>query len=384
VSGLIKLVDQVDSLASSLALVTDDIIGVDVERADSHRYHRTAALVQVGDADACVLLDPLAVPDPVALATMCQERTVVLHALENDLAPMEALGVRMPKLHDSAIAAGLLGLPVGLGDLLSTVVGVELTTDKSKYQRADWEKRPLSQGMIDYAAGDVFFLPELWRALETQLREAGRWEWYEQELEATIAGTYIDSRHWEKVKGSGRLEPEQRSILRSLWDARESICREEDIAPNRLIHDKTLLDLALKPAASPQELERRDPQRRRGPIQDHADELFRAQEIGIDAEPEERAAARRWSDAQRDAYDALRDRRSEIAEGLGIDAGLLCASRMLHAAISADPMTPDELATAAGLRPWQREQLLDALWHAFLDIIEGPETSDDSDGSADR
>ncbi len=364
-------------------MVTDEVIGVDVERADSHRYHRKAALVQIGDAGACVLLDPLAVPDPVALAEMCDERVVVLHALENDLAPMESLGVKMPQLHDSAIAAALLGLPIGLGDLLSTVLDIELTADKSKYQRADWEKRPLSQGMIEYAAGDVFFLPQLWRDLEERLHQAGRHGWYLQELQATIDGTRVDGRHWEKVKGSGRLEPAQRSVLRALWDAREAICREEDIAPNRLIHDKTLLDLALKPASSPDELVGRDPQRRRGPVREHADELFRAQVIGEDAEPEERAAARRWSDEQRDAYDAVRRRRSQIAEDLGIDSGLACPSRMLHAAVSADPDTHHEFADAAGMRPWQREQLLPELWHVYLDTIEGPEPSTDSSDSDD-
>lgn len=368
-SQQIELVDDPSALASALAPLDDDLIGVDVERADSDRYFRRAALVQVGDADRCLLVDPLAIPEPTALAEFCADRLVVLHAIENDLEPMDRLGVPMPQVADTAVAAALLSLPIGLGDLLETVLGIELDTNKSKYQRADWEQRPLSLGMREYAAGDVLHLPELWERLAAQLDEAGRTAWYEQELEATIEQARSDTRHWERVKGSGRLDPDERSTLHALWDARESLCRGFDIAPNRLLHDKTLLSLTQDPPSTVDELVRRDPRRSNGPVTEHADALFEALQLGLEAPPEPRKESRRWDDDQRHAFDALRKRRTQLARELDLDPGFCCPSRQLRAAVSAEPDDLDEFAAAADLRPWQREQLGTELWDVYTEHI---------------
>lgn len=365
----IVLVDDDERLADELAAIEDDVIGVDVERADSDNYHRRAALVQVGDARTCVLVDPLAIPHPQALVDLCRDRLVVLHAIENDIVPLDAMDVDLPRVADTAIAAALLGLPPGLGDLLTEVLGIELDTDKSRYQRADWAARPLSEGMIAYAAGDVLDLPALWRSLATQLDDAGRREWYDQELEATIAAARTDTRDWRRTKGMGRLDPQQRAVVRELWQVREAICAEQDIAPNRLLHDRTIVALAQDPAANPDALVARDPQRRRGPVREHADRLFAAQQDGLAAEPAPVSPRRRWSDEQRAAYDAMRRHRSGVAADLDLDPGLLCPSRQLHAAVTADPTSPAELADAAGLRPWQAGLLLDELWAIWVEAM---------------
>lgn len=370
-SQQIEYVDDPQELVAALGRLDGDLVGIDVERADSDRYFRRAALVQVGDADLCVLVDPLAIPEPTSLAELCAERKVVLHAIENDLEPMERLGVPMPDVADSAIAAALLALPIGLGDLLHEVLDVELDTNKSKYQRADWERRPLSQGMKEYAAGDVLHLPDLWEELTSRLEAAGRSAWYEQELAATIEQARADTRHWERTKGAGRLDPDQRSTLHALWDAREALCRAHDIAPNLLVHDKTLVSLVQDPPASPQDLVQRDPRRRNGPVGEHADALFEALQLGREAAPEPREESRRWNDDQRHAYDSLRRTRTQQAHALDLDPGFCCPSRQLRAAINAEPEDPEAFAAAAGLRPWQREQLLGDLWSTYTEHLAG-------------
>lgn len=370
-SQQIELVDDPADLASALAALDGELIGIDVERADADRYHRRAALVQVGDADRCLLVDPLAIPEPTSLDEFVSDRLVILHAIENDLEPMERLGVHMPQVADTAVAAAFLDLPIGLGDLLEEVLGVELDTNKSKYQRADWSQRPLSEGMKEYAAGDVLHLPELWDELAERLLDAGREEWYRQELLATIELARTDTRHWERTRGAGRLSPDERSALHALWEARESLCREFDIAPNLLVHDKTLVSLVQDPPSDPDELIARDPRRRNGPVTEHADLLFEALQLGIEAPPEPREEGRRWDDGQRAAYDAMRKRRSQLARSLGLDPGFACPSRQLRAAISAEPQDFDEFCKAADLRPWQQEQLGHELWAIYTEHLGG-------------
>ena len=242
---------------------------------------------------------------------------------------------------------------------------MSLTEDKERFQRADWEARPIPADMADYAAGDVFHLPALWRELSARLDDAGRTSWYDQELRFTITRAGEDSRDWTRVKGGGRLEPQAKAVLRALWEQREALAREHDIAPNRLVHDDVLRDLAEHPVQSVEELVRRSP-RRRGLLREHAADLLAASDRGRLAEPETRdEGARRWSPEDKGAYDAMRKARADVAADLGLDPGIVCSSRPLWRAVAARPADGDELCAAADLRPWQTELLRDVLWDAY-------------------
>jgi ribonuclease D len=349
-----RLIDDQRDLAGALAWLADlDPIGVDVERADWDRYYRAAALVQVGGDGRVALLDPLRLTDWAPVAAFLAEREVVLHALENDVVPLQALGVDPPVVHDSAIAAAVLGMPTGLEGLLTEVVGVELHSDKAAMQRADWEARPLGEDMLVYAAGDVADLPALWLELRRRLEEAGRWDWYAEELAATIAQPNVEERRdWERTKGVGRLDPRARARARALWQAREDLARETDTAPGRIVNDKVLVDLATKPPATVRELGRRGVRRQAvKTLGEQLVEVLRAAEQ-IEPEPVVRSG-RRMTDEDRDLADRLRAIRAGVAEEVGIDPGLLCPSKHLVGAVMSDPETPEDLRRALGLRDWQ-------------------------------
>jgi len=317
-----------------------------------------------------VLVDSHLIQDLSALDDFLSERTAVLHALENDLVPLDNANVSVPHVHDTAMAASVLGIPIGLDPLLQELLDVSLTADKSRFQRADWEQRPLPRDMAVYAAGDVVHLPELWRRIEQRLRDAGRYEWYEQELAYVIERTWQDTRAWERTKGASRLSPGQRAVLKHLWERREELARLHDIAPQRLTRDDTLAAWASEPPTDVDQLVKRAG-RRRTMVRQHADELLDAIDAGRDAEPEAReTSGRRWSDEDRAAYDAMRRARARRAEEIGVDAGVLCPSKNLWNAVAGDPRTPQELCDLAGLRPWQTELLADVLWEAYQQAVE--------------
>ncbi len=88
----------------------------------------------------------------------------------------------MTNIFDTRIAAQLLGIPAfGLAALLERSFGVKL--DK-KHQRADWSMRPLTAGMLDYAAQDTMHLLGLRDELKGELEKKGRWEWAKEEFRA--------------------------------------------------------------------------------------------------------------------------------------------------------------------------------------------------------
>lgn len=388
----VDLVDEPSEVAPALARLATGpgatlggaLIGVDVERADSDRYHRDAALVQVGTTDRCVLLDGVALAELYGLQSFLAgaDRIAVLHALDNDLDPLAAKGVTPPRVADTAVAATVLGLPTGLRHLLAAVLDLELDGDKNALQRADWAARPLTPEMIDYAAGDVVHLPALWSRLAERLEASGRRAWYEQELAATIERATSATRHWTRVKGAGRLSPRERAVLRHVWEAREALAREHDIAPNRLVHDDVLRDLATDPPGTEAELVKRS-MRRRSLLRRHAPPLLAAVIEGASAPPEPRdGGGRRWTEQDRAAYDALRRARAELAEELGLDAGVLCPSKALSTAVAGEPADAIELCTLAGLRPWQTELLAEVLWDTYVAAYttstpEAPSATDD-------
>jgi ribonuclease D len=362
----LAFVDDPSRVGQALSEVAEDVVGVDVERADADRYFRRAALVQVGVAGRCVLLDGVTISTmPDLDAFLDGQRLAVLHAVENDLEPLAALDVMPDHFADTAIAAALLGLPTGLQALLAAALDVELTGNKEAYQRADWAQRPLSDGMAAYAAGDVVHLPDLWRVLADRLQETGRSDWYEQEFAWTVARAAENTRSWTRVRGAGRLDPAAKAILRALWEERERLARTHDVAPNRLVHDDILRELALSPPADANELVKRG-RGRRTLLRRHSNALLDAIRRGRRAVPEEPPVERRgWTAEDRAVYDALRRARAEVAAGLGIDAGVLCASRSLTRAVAGAPEDSQELCALAELRPWQQALLADVLWDVY-------------------
>lgn len=363
------LIDTREALRTALTeLSALDPIGVDVERADSDRYWRRAALIQVGGAGKVALIDPLAFESLAELHALLASRTVVLHAMENDLRPLAAAGVEPPRVVDTAVAAAVLGLPTGLEKLLAEVLDVSLDGDKSAMQRADWEARPIEERMLAYAAADVADLPALWRELHRQLLLRRRFDWYLEEMAALHALPPAEERrHWSRLKGVGRLGAAEQGRARALWETRERLARTTDTAPGRIVTDKVLMGLAERPPRSVGELGRRG--MRRQAVTRFGEQVLR---VLADAAPAPRPArARRPTDADRALAERLRALRAERAEVLGIDAGMLCPSRTLLGAVLSDPASGSELQAALGLRRWQWAQLGPAFCEALqLDVGE--------------
>ncbi len=379
----IRLVDETAAVADALIALDDaEAVGVDVERADAHRYFRRAALVQIGAGENCVLVDALSVDGLDALDAFLDGRLAVLHAGENDLAPLSDKQVRPNRVADTAVAAAVLGLPTGLTTLLESVLEVTFDGDKNAFQRADWEARPLPDDMAAYAAMDVVHLPELWARLHERLHEAGRVSWYEQEAAAAHERAYSDDRHWRKVKGVGRLPADARRMVRALWLRREALAREHDLAPNHLLRDEVMVEFAQDPPRTEAQFARRAGGRR--PVRRHAAALLEAvadpQSVHGDEQADEQTPGttsdvddeprRSIGAAERAVARELRRTRAQIAKELGIEPGVLCPGRTLEVAVAGRPGDGEELCASVGLRPWQTQLLSDAMWATYVEALE--------------
>lgn len=240
-------------------------VAFDTERASGIRYLDKAYLIQAkGQSAPLVLLDPLALDDLSDFNNACKNSIWVLHASKEDLECMEWAGLVAPRLFDTQIAAKLLGFEhVGLGAVTEEVLGVKLAKN---HTRENWSLRPLKQSWLDYAALDVEYLVELASALKERLKAAGRLSWAEQEFSYTLANYHRPrgSEPWRHLKGAGKARsPRQLGLLRELYNKRDEIAREADLAPHRVLPNRDLVDLVLQTPTSYQELSRHSFMKRR-------------------------------------------------------------------------------------------------------------------------
>src|SRR3954453_20991936 len=171
---------QVDRFLNEIADVKE--LALDTEGASFHRFLDRIYLLQLSTRERSAIIDPLPIGAPKQLGDLLQDKSVevVFHDADYDLRLLhQDYGWHIRNIFDTRIAAQLLGIKAfGLAALLERYFGVKL--DK-KHQRADWSMRPLTQGMLDYAAQDTIHLLELRNRLKEDLDRAGRWDWAQEE-----------------------------------------------------------------------------------------------------------------------------------------------------------------------------------------------------------
>ena len=153
----VRLVDRPDTFQELLAEVAGaPVVALDTEAASFHRYHDRVYLIQLSTPSLTAVIDPLGVGslEPIGVLLADQKVEKIFHDADYDLRLFDKeFGFHARHLFDTRIAAQFLNEPgIGLAALLEKYFGV--TADK-RFQRADWSARPLSDAMLDYAAGDT-------------------------------------------------------------------------------------------------------------------------------------------------------------------------------------------------------------------------------------
>jgi len=243
------LVDVAQMLAAGTGPVA-----VDAERASGFRYSQRAYLVQLRRAGAgTALIDPIPLgSDLHELDPVLTGPEWVLHAASQDLPCLAEVGLAPTSLFDTELAGRLAGLPrVGLGPLVEQLLGLSL---EKGHGAADWSRRPLPDDWLVYAALDVEVLAELRDVLAALLAEQGKLEWARQEFEAvrTAGPPAPRAEPWRRTSGIHKIrKPSALAAVRALWEARDRLAAERDIAPGRVLPDAAIVDAAVVAPTSP-------------------------------------------------------------------------------------------------------------------------------------
>ena len=233
--------------ARSIAAGTGPV-AIDAERASGYRYGQRAYLIQIRrEGSGTWLIDPIACPDLSPIADVIADLEWILHAATQDLPCLAEVGLRPTRLFDTELAGRLIGLPrVGLAAVVEHYLGLRLAKEHSA---VDWSTRPLPEPWLRYAALDVEVLGQVRDHMADALAAQDKMAWAEQEFDSLTRFTGPPARvdPWRRTSGMHKVRNRRGvAMVRELWQTRDAIGIERDVAPGRVLPDAALVDLAIR------------------------------------------------------------------------------------------------------------------------------------------
>jgi ribonuclease D len=351
-------------------------LAIDTEGASFHRFIDRIYLIQVSTRERNAIIDPLAISAPAALGALLEDPAVevIFHDADYDLRLLhQDYGWHVTNIFDTRISAQLLGITAfGLGALLERSFGLKL---EKKHQRADWSLRPLTPGMLDYAAQDTLHLLGLRDTMKAELQAKGRWEWAREEFQR-LEGTRWDPEEpglaFLRVKGARDLSRRELAVLRELVTWRDGIALQLDRATFRVVANEVLLEIA-RTAPTTVDALGAIKGMPRGMVERGGRDVLGAVAHGL-AVPEAQLPKfarppRRERDPHFDAkVSKLKAVRDEAAKRLALDPGVLCSRDRMEVIARALPRSTEELGEVQGLRQWQIAEMGDAFVAALREF----------------
>lgn len=357
------LVDTSSELHSLIRrLLKAPRIGVDTESDGFYVYFEKVCLIQFHVEGEDYLVDPLALADLTPLGEVFASPDVekIFHAAEFDVISLKRdYGFRFVNLFDTMIAARVLGWRrYGLASILEERFGV--AQDK-RFQRANWGKRPLSREQMAYARLDVHYLPELrgvqYEELIRRKRLGKAQESFRRVCRVPGTRRTFDLDGYLRMRGAGNLTPRQLHVLGALYRFRDEEARRLDRAPFRVIPDRTLVALGRQCPRQERDLrgvKGLSSHLRQRYGRDILRVIRRAQQEPLpDDEPHQ--PPQRMDPRVRERYQALRAWRKKVAEGEGVEPGVILPNRVLKTLALERPTTSKALVQVPGLGGWSRD-----------------------------
>ncbi len=225
-----------------------DAVAVDTEFVRTDTFYPILGLIQICDGDNVWLIDPLPIDDFGELEDLfsCPDVVKVFHSCSEDLEVLRhQLGLVPAPLFDTQIGAAFLnyGYSRGYGVIVKAVLDVALDQHET---RSDWLRRPLSDSQLTYAAEDVYYLIRVYHKLAAELARTERSAWVGEEMAELLAQARAPESletYYLKVKGANKLSLRETAVLRELTRWREKEARVRNKPRNRIVADKSLLDL---------------------------------------------------------------------------------------------------------------------------------------------
>jgi ribonuclease D len=350
---------ELDQFVSRIS--QEKILAVDLEADSMFHYQEKVCLLQMAGNGENVVIDPLEVNDLSPLAPIFKDKDVckVFHGSDYDVRSLyRDFSIEINNLFDTQLASMFMGQrETSLGAVVCNRFGIEL--DK-RYQKKDWSQRPLPDGMIEYAASDVYHLIPLARMLMDELEEKGRLGWVREECDYLSEVRPMENGNdplFLRFRGAGRLPRRNLAALEGLLQYRRELAEKKDRPLFKVISNTALLKIATEMASSPQAME--------------AARCLSAKQIRIYGKPLSAIVKKASALTEKDLPTYPRRRRpsmspkvperikvikawrDRLADRLELDPALLFNKALMTAIAVKKPAEIQGLRTVEGIRNWQ-------------------------------
>ena len=251
--GVPEVIDTLESYKEycSLLAAGSGPLAADAERASGFRYGHEDWLIQFKRKGAGIgLLDPIELTklgaDWNEFNKAVGDAPWIIHDSMQDLPGFFDIGLRPLALFDTEIAAKLLGRKrFGLSSVTEYYLGLTLAKEHSA---ADWSYRPLPRDWRNYAALDVELLIELEEVMSGELKKQGKLLWANQEFAHLLSkGAQKKAPHpnpWLRISHISVLMHDKIGLMiaKELWQKRDELARQYDIAPTLLLSDAAIIE----------------------------------------------------------------------------------------------------------------------------------------------
>ena len=352
-------------------------LAIDTESNSLYVYRERTCLIQLATAEEAAVLDPLAVDNLDSLGKLLEDQGIgkALHGSDYDLRSLDRdYGFRIGPLFDTQIGARFLGHQrPNLAAVLETYLGVGIPKSR-RLQRCDWGRRPLSDEAVEYASNDVEYLVALAEEIRRRLADMGRLEWVEEECRRLEQVRYSPPEPPDtaflNMKGNRGLDGRELVVLKELYLWRETQAQREDVPSFRVASNDDLAAVCRAAASEGTEgLEEAAPGLARRLRGRGGAELRASVARGLAGEPvarpERPGRFNPWTADSRKRLTALKQARSKIGAGLGLDPALVWPMGSLERMALAPEDWRREVDGGGEAREWQRRQFGDG-WGVVL------------------
>lgn len=323
------------------ALIDTDAYALDTEFHRERTYFPQLALVQIAwEPDHLVLVDPLAVDVHPLAEVFASASTSVIHACSQDLEILELVTGTTPQvLFDTQVAAGFLGYSTpSLASLHESLLDVTL----SKGDRlTDWMVRPLADGPLRYAAGDVARLLEIRTRLAERLEDLGRLDWALDECrieQAKHRGPRSVEDAWMRCKPARKLSGRALAVAQHVTAWREQRAMDLDVPVRYVLGDLAVVGIAQRAPTTTAQLDKIRGVDARS-LGDQAPALLEAVARGVDAEPRKipKSSRKPLGHDLRPAVALVSAWLAQYAHEIDLDPSLLATRNDIEAFLAEDP-----------------------------------------------
>lgn len=330
-------------------------LGIDLEMENNlHHYGCYTSIVQISSRTKNWIVDILALSDLSPVVRVFENKNIlkVFHDVSFDFRLLEIEFKCKPRnIFDTEKAAVYLNKEsVGLASLLKDYFDVK---KESKFQMADWTKRPIKKDMLCYAIKDTTYLLDLKDVLKKELESKNRLSWIEEYFIRLENADYpIKQMEYFEFRGYKSFSPHQQSILKELFLLRENLAKKVDRPVHFIMNNRLLKELITNP---PKNIAAWKSMRGVHPVVKRSAVLFHeAVKKGKSAKAEILPRAnkyKRFSEKQKKLIVDLNEKREALAKEYSVPA---------HIFLSKDEMKEIVVSNSIdSLMSWQKKLLKD-------------------------